>query len=104
MRRLPQRPSHEAFAALDWNLPEHFDLRAELHRIGGAVDLDAAGGVVRLAPGTLVALRGAVPVVRLTRARIWLTAALDNATDTLVLPQSGLPLPGRLWRIGLRLN
>jgi iron complex outermembrane recepter protein len=104
VRRLPQRPSHEAFAALDWNVPERLDLRAELHKIGGAVDLNAAGGVVRLAPGTLVALRGAVPVVRLTRARIWVTAALDNATNALVSPQSGLPLPGRLWRIGLRLD
>lgn len=104
VRRLPQRPSHEAFAALDWNVPERFDLRAELHRIGGAIDFDAAGGVVRLSPGTLIALRGAVPVIKLSQARIWLTAALDNATNALIFPQVGLPLPGRLWRIGLRVN
>jgi iron complex outermembrane receptor protein len=104
VRRLPQRPSHEAFAALDWNLLDRFDIRAELHRIGSAIDFDASGDVVRLAAGTLIALRGAVPLGRVGTGWLWLTAALDNAADGSIFPQAGLPLSGRLWRIGLRLD
>jgi iron complex outermembrane recepter protein len=102
VRRLPQRPSHEAFVAIDWNLPDRFDVRAELQRIGGAIDLDARGEVVRLAAGTLIALRAAVPVAKAGGGGLWLTGAIDNATDASVFPQAGLPLPGRVWRIGLR--
>ena len=35
---------------------------------------------------------------------IQVTASVDNLTDALILPQLGLPAPGRLYRIGLRLN
>jgi hypothetical protein len=31
-------------------------------------------------------------------------ALIDNATDALILPQLGLPAPGRTFRIGIRLT
>lgn len=104
LRRLPQRPGYEVLAALDWNLPARFDIRAELRAVGTAADLDAAGAPITLPAGAELALRGAVPLARLGQNRVWLTAAIDNVTDAQIFPQAGLPLPGRLWRIGLRFD
>lgn len=102
MRRLPQRPSYEALAALDWNVPGKFDLRAELRAVGSALDLGAEGEPVTLPAAAELALRGAVPLLRVGRNRLFLTLAADNLTDAQIFPQAGLPLPGRLLRIGLR--
>jgi len=102
--RLPQRPSFEALAALDWNMPGKVDLRAELRAVGSAIDLGPAGERVRLPAAAELALRAAVPLLRLGENRLWLTLAADNLTDAQIFPQAGLPLPGRLWRIGLRFD
>lgn len=103
-RRLPQRPSFEALAAIDWNVPGRFDLRAELRGVGSAVDLDAEGELVDLPAAAELALRAAVPLIGFGENRLFLTLAVDNLTDARILPQAGLPLPGRLWRVGLRLD
>lgn len=103
-RRLPQRPSLEALAAVDWNMPGRFDVRAELRGIGDAVDLGPAGEVVDLRATAEVSLRAAVPLVRLGDNRLFLTLAVDNLTGAQIFPQAGLPLPGRLWRVGLRFD
>lgn len=104
VRRLPQRPSYEALAALDWNVPGRFDLRAELRGIGKAIDLDASGQSVDLPAAAEIALRAAIPVARLGSHDLLLTFAVDNLTDAQIFPQAGLPLPGRLWRVGLRFD
>lgn len=104
VRRLPQRPAFEALAALDWYLPRRFDLRAELRAVGSAVDLDAEGARVDLPAAAEIALRAAVPVAEIGTNRLWLTFAVDNLTDAQIFPQAGLPLPGRLWRVGVRLD
>jgi iron complex outermembrane recepter protein len=102
---LLQRPAHEAMLALDWapksGLGEAFDLRAELRRIGPARDLAADGTLARLAPATEFNLRARVPVLRLGKAQVSATAAIDNFTNAVILPQMGLPQPGRSIRIGL---
>ena len=102
---LLQRPAHEAMLALDWapksGLGEAFDLRAELRRIGPARDLAADGTLARLAPATEINLRARVPVLRLGKAQVSATAAIDNLTNAVILPQLGLPQPGRSIRIGL---
>jgi iron complex outermembrane receptor protein len=103
-RRLPQRPDYEALAALDWYLPGSIDLRAELRAVGGAVDQDADGARVDLPAAAEIALRAAIPVATVGSRRVWLTFAVDNLTDAQIFPQAGLPLPGRLWRAGLRFN
>lgn len=104
VRRLPQRPSFEALAAIDWNLRGRIDLRAELRAVGSASDLDAQGQAVRLPAAAEVALRAAVPLARIGDSRMFLTLAVDNLTDAQIFPQAGLPLPGRLWRMGLRFD
>ena len=102
---LLQRPAQEAMLALDWapksGLGEAFDLRAELRRIGPARDLADDGTLARLAPATEFNLRARVPVLRLGKAQVSATAAIDNLTNAVILPQLGLPQPGRSVRIGL---
>jgi iron complex outermembrane receptor protein len=102
---LLQRPAQEAMLALDWapksSLGEAFDLRAELRRIGPARDLAPDGTLARLAPATEINLRARVPVLRLGHVPVSVTAAIDNLTNAVILPQLGLPQPGRSIRIGL---
>jgi iron complex outermembrane receptor protein len=98
---LLQRPAHEAMLALDWAPREAFDVRAELRRIGPARDLAPDGTLARLAPATEINLRARLPVFRLGRAPVSATAAIDNLTNAVILPQLGLPQPGRSVRIGL---
>lgn len=98
---LLQRPAHEAMLALDWAPQEAFDLRAEVRRIGPARDLAPDGAMARLAPATEINLRARVPVFKLGSAPVSVTAAIDNLANAVVLPQIGLPQPGRSIRIGL---
>jgi len=98
---LLQRPAQEAMLALDWAPREAFDLRAELRRIGPARDLAPDGTLARLAPATEINLRARVPVLRLGKVQVSATAAIDNLTNAVILPQLGLPQPGRSIRIGL---
>lgn len=104
VRRLPQRPSFEALAVLDWNIPDSFDLRAELRAVGKAIDFDASGDRVPLPAAAELALRAAIPFARLGSHQLLLTFAVDNVTDAQIFPQAGLPSPGRLWRVGLRFD
>lgn len=98
---LLQRPAHEAMLALDWAPREAFDVRAELRHIGPARDLAPDGRLARLAPATEINLRARVPVLRLGQVPISATAAIDNLTNAVVLPQLGLPQPGRSVRVGI---
>ncbi len=101
---LPQRPAHEVMLAIDWAPRDAFDLRAELRHVGPARDLAPDGRLARLSPGTEVNLRGRLPVARIVKAPLSVTAAVDNALNGLVTPQLGLPLPGRTVRLGLMLG
>ncbi|WP_017668386.1 TonB-dependent receptor [Sandarakinorhabdus sp. AAP62] len=98
---LLQRPAHEAMLALDWARRGAFDFRAEMRRIGPARDLAPDGRQARLAPATEINLRARIPVLRLGKLPISATAAIDNLTNAVILPQQGLPQPGRSLRIGL---
>lgn len=104
-RRQVQRPAHELTAAVDWAPGDAIDLRAEVRQIGPAVDLAPDGSEARLPPATEINLRLALPVLRFAGGRqLSLTAAADNLTDALILPQLGLPLAGRTMRIGFRIE
>jgi len=104
-RRLVQRPRYEATAAVDWAPAQAVDVRVELRRTGGAVDLAPDGSQARLPPSTEVNLRASVPAARFANGRrLSLTAAVDNLTDARILPQLGLPLPGRTIRLGIRIR
>jgi len=103
-QRLVQRPEYEVDAALAWQ-DERFSARAEVRRIGPAVDLGPDGGEVDLASATEINLAAAVVVAkRAGLGRIEVTGAVDNLTDEVILPQIGLPAPGRTIRVGLRLR
>ena len=104
-RQLVQRPRYEVTAALDWAPARAFDVRVELRLSGAAVDLAPDGRLARLPPSTEVNLRASVPAIRFTNGRqLSLTGAVDNLTDAQILPQLGLPLPGRTIRLGIRVQ
>ena len=104
-RRLPQRPGYEVAAAITLVPVEAVSLRGELRRVGPAVDLGPDGEKARLAPGNELNLRGQWQVAELWRgSKLALTASIDNLTDDVIMPQLGLPLPGRSFRFGVQLN
>ena len=104
-RRLPQRPSYELSAAADFDVTERLFLRAELRRIGPAVDLGQDGAKARLAPGNEVNLRARWHVGDLPGGpRLFLVGSVENLFNDVVTPQLGLPLPGRAFRIGFQLD
>ncbi len=106
--RLVQRPDHEVMLAIDWAPRRHgqrlFDLRSEIRHIGPAVDLAPDGTIARLPAATEWNLRAALPLGRIGATRLALTAAADNVTNALVVPQLGLPLAGRTVRFGIRVE
>jgi iron complex outermembrane receptor protein len=104
-RRLPQRPAVELGAAVVFDPTERLNLRAELRHVGAAIDLDANGNRARLPAGSEMNLRGRWEVTQLrSGSRVALTAAIDNLTDDVIMPQLGLPRPGRSFRLGVRIN
>ena len=103
-RQLPQRPEHEIGGALIYRPRAAALLRAEYRRVGPAVDLDASGARAVLPAGDEVNLRVQWPLGRLGSSRLSATAAVDNLTDDVTMPQLGLPLPGRTLRFGLRVD
>ena len=104
-RRLPQRAGYEVAAAATFKPIDALSLRAELRRVGPAIDLDANGNKARRAPGNEINLRGRWQVAEVWRgSKLALTASVENLTDDVITPQLGLPLPGRSFRVGLQLN
>lgn len=101
---LLQRPDAQLRVALDWQANSRVDLRAELMHTGKAYDLDDDGTLVTLPDSTTVNLRGFFQLTEWRGRDIQVTASVDNLTDELVLPQLGLPAPGRLYRLGIRVN
>ena len=103
-RRLPQRPEYEIGGALRYQPNDAILLRAEYRRVGGAVDLDADGARAVLPPGDEINLRGSMRIARIAGGSVSLTAAVDNLTNDVIMPQLGLPLSGRAVRIGIRID
>ena len=101
---LLQRPDAQARLALDWQASPRLDLRAELMHTGEAFDLDDDGTLVELPESTTVNLRGFFQITEWRGRDVQVTASIDNLTDELVLPQLGLPAPGRMYRVGIRVN
>lgn len=101
---LLQRPSYEAGGALRYRPTATLLLRAEYRRVGPAVDLDTQGNRVTLAAGDDINLRGQWRVADFGVRSVSVTLAVDNASNDLVTPQAGLPMPGRTLRMGLRVD
>lgn len=104
-RRLLQRPRYEVTALLDYRFNDVFNVRGEVRQTGKAVDLDEFGAREVLPSSTEFSARASLTVLRLGNGnRLSLTLAGDNLTNEFVLPQAGLPAPGRTIRVGLRFD
>lgn len=101
---LLQRPKQQVSVALDWQATPSIDLRAELFRTGRAFDLADSGDAIELPASNSLNLRGFLNIGAWFGQDVLLTAAVDNATDELILPQLGLPAPGRSFHVGVRIN
>jgi len=98
---LYQRPEREAALSVDWSINRHWSLFVEVRHVGGAFDVDEAGELRRLPNSNVVDFRVFREFLHNLRGRWQLYASADNVTDELVLPQLGLPLPGRSASIGI---
>ena len=103
-RNLLHRPGEQLNLAIDWQATSSLDIRAELSYIGRAYDLGDDGADIHLPSSTSFGLRGVLTIGRTHDRDIYLTAAVDNLTDALILPQSGLPAPGRSFYVGIRID
>lgn len=103
-RNLLHRPGEQLNLALDWQATSSLDIRAELSYVGRAYDLGDGGADINLPSSTSLGLRGVLTIGRTHDRDIYLTAAVDNLTDALILPQSGLPAPGRSFHVGIRID
>lgn len=102
---LLQRPGYQWTAALDWTPVAPLDIRAELVGGGSAQDLADSGAMIRLPGYTALNLRGFVTLGQVgDLGPLTAFAMADNVTDALILPQTGLPAPGRTLRFGLRVG
>lgn len=102
---LLQRPRHQLTAALDWSPMPALDLRAEVVNGGFAHDLSDSGAIIRLPAYTALNLRGFVTLGEIRDVGpLAIFVMADNLTDALILPQTGLPAPGRTIRIGVRIG
>ena len=101
---LYQRPDSQILIAGNYQFADGANFRAEINHTGTALDENPDGSTARLPSSTEINLRAYVPI-RVTASREWqLYGTVDNLTDTVVLPQLGLPAPGRSFKIGIRIE
>ena len=100
---LAEKPALLAYLKAETRLARHLDLLLDVNRIAGAYAAERDGRRPRLPGawllGTRVAFQthfGAAPTTFFVR--------LDNALDSVLLPQEGLPAAGRAVQAGLRLQ
>lgn len=103
--RLVQRVNRQIGMAVDWTPTETIDLRAEYRHQGRAFDLAETGDYVSLPSSNTLSLRSFLTFAKFGNSgALQASLSLDNVTNALVLPQLGLPAPGRTFRIGLKLT
>lgn len=98
---LYQRPDLQAALVLDYVFAQNWDLFLELRHTGEALDEDEDGRVVTLPSSTEINLRIFRTLGESGDGRWRAYAGIDNLTDELVLPQLGLPQPGRTALVGV---
>lgn len=99
---LYQRPRLQIAIALDYLPGANWDLFTELRHIGHAFDEDEDGSVVTLPTAMTLDIRLFRTVHRDDDGQWRVYAGIDNLSDELVLPQLGLPQPGRTAMLGLQ--
>lgn len=99
---LYQRPESQVALALDYLLSTNWDLFAEFEYFGTALDEAEDGTVVTLPTAVTVDLQLFRTISQTQQGRWRLYGGVDNMTNALVLPQLGLPMPGRTAVIGFQ--
>lgn len=100
---LYQRPKGQLLLAANYSFANGGNVRAEMNHLGHAFDEDEDGSVVRLDGSTEFNVKFYMPV-KMTTYGIWqVYGAVNNITDTVILPQLGLPDAGRTFKVGIRL-
>lgn len=98
---LYQRPELQATLTVDWLFAADWDLFVEVRHVGTAVDEDEDGSIRELPTSTAVSFR-LFRTLRHDEAGRWrVYAGVDNLGDELILPQLGLPQPGRTAALGV---
>lgn len=98
---LYQRPKLQASLIVDWIFSDDWDLFLELRHVGTAFDEDEDGSIVELPTATSANLL-LFRTLHLDDAGRWrVYAGVDNIGDEIILPQLGLPQPGRTASLGV---
>jgi outer membrane receptor protein involved in Fe transport len=98
---LYQRPDVQASLVLDWVFTPAWDLFFEVRYMGEALDEDDYGTVVELPSSTSVDFRLFRTVQRDDAGQWRVYFGVDNLANDVVLPQLGLPQPGRTASLGV---
>ncbi|MEO1656600.1 MAG: TonB-dependent receptor [Pseudomonadota bacterium] len=94
---LTERPEEQVAATLAYRPANRFDAEVRLRHQSGARSLGDTGQPVDLPSGTAFDLEAGFSFAPGARGYL----RLDNAFDAEIVPQLGLPAPGRLLRIGI---
>jgi iron complex outermembrane recepter protein len=86
---------------LDYYFGRDWDFYFEAEYLGVAQDEDENGNVVDLPTSWLVDMRLFRTIRERAGGRWRAYAGLDNALNDVVLPQLGLPQPGRTFKVGV---
>lgn len=101
LNRLAEKPAVLARVRVDYRNPAGFRGGAEIAHVGSAYSADPDGRLVPLERSTSINLHVGHAVT--VAGHPWeVFGLIDNATDTFIEPQLGLPAPGRTFRVGLR--
>ncbi|MCK0070617.1 TonB-dependent receptor plug domain-containing protein [Kordiimonas laminariae] len=99
-----QRPNSQILLAANYRFEGGANIRAEMNHTGRAFDEDEDDSVVALNRSNEFNVQFYVPLKETSFGSLQFYGALNNITDTVVLPQLGLPAPGRTIKFGIRLN
>src|SRR5690606_9902544 len=103
--RLAEKPGALGVAMVRYAGPQGLSASVESVYTGRAYSLDSTDELVPLPRSVELNARIGYRLDGLVqRASAELFARVDNLTDALVVPQPGLPSPGRMFRIGLKLS
>ena len=98
-----QRPNFQASLTIDFRPYDWLNLRGEVFHTGSALDENSQSKTVRLNSSTEINLKAFIQILDSPSYGVWqLYGTIDNLSNTTVLPQLGLPLAGRYFRIGLK--
>lgn len=101
--KLMQRPSSQVSVTANYLFANDWRLTAEVEQTGTAFDEDNDATVVELPSAVKVNIKAFVPLPVSNEHGQWhFYLSFDNITNEDVLPQLGLPEPGRMFAVGLR--